>query len=670
MKRMCGFLGAFAPKDQQWLSDDIKAFRAAFAHLAHRGNTSSGERIQNNFALLHHRLAFRDLAEGKQPLTDPLGRASIIFNGELYGYQRLRQQLSQRYDFRTRSDTEVILAAYLEHGEKMLSYLDGEYAFVIYDHRNGRITAARDPYGVKPIFFTGEGISGSLRHYADKYELNFRQKIFFASEIKGLPVKLSWDQRGLDRLFLSLYEEMGTSFAGVYALAPGSLFTISPSGEGWSGLIERKIYKRRRPQRNTEESFEEKAHELRNILRDTVQSKLDSEVPLGAYLSGGIDSRIAAFEMSRAGAKIETFTVGFEGEDYDETKDVSAFLKSYPNLRGRALRTNDQALEYSYPHAVYASELVQPYTNGSAKWWLSRFARRHVRGVLTGDGADELFCGYPSYRYLSWWRFQRRRPSEGRAKLFSARVMGKNEKFWEKGLSTGASGKDLLDAGQELGWLHPLFGQIETAGKLWSGSKRFGEILNREKGDIFSYIEPDQSFSPMNIWQNYFLHTHFPAHVLNWVGDRMEMANTLEGRPIFLSNSIRSFTQKLPDAWLVRGMRDKAILRKAYSQELGAFSRTPKKQFNAPFLLQGKLGKEFMSPKALIHANLIDPARVAKAEKVLHTTHDALEKSFAQIFLQNCLVTQMLDRYLVRREPPQRDIAMEEKFLDKNTVDL
>jgi len=249
-------------------------------------------------------------------------------------------------------------------------------------------------------------------------------------------------------------------------------------------------------------------------------------------------------------------------------------------------------------------------------------------------------------------------------------VIGKSDKFWEKGLSTGASGKDLLDAGVSLGWLHPLYAQVETAGKLFTGSAKFAEILKREKEDIFSYIAPDEGLSPMNIWQNYFLHTHFPTHVLNWVGDRMEMANTLEGRPIFLSNSTRRFMQKLPDAWLVRGMRDKAILRKAYAKDLGDFSRAPKKQFNAPFLLQGKLGKEFMSAKALISANLIDPARVAKAEKLLATSQDALEKSFAQIFLQNCLVTQMLDRYLVRGEPPVRELSMEEKFLDQKTVNL
>jgi hypothetical protein len=150
----------------------------------------------------------------------------------------------------------------------------------------------------------------------------------------------------------------------------------------------------------------------------------------------------------------------------------------------------------------------------------------------------------------------------------------------------------------------------------------------------------------------------------------MEMANTLEGRPIFLSNATRDFFRTLPDSFLVRGMRDKAVLRKAYSKELGAFSATPKKQFNAPFLLDGKIGREFLGPKALCEANLVDPARVAKATKAKNEAVDPLEKSFAQIFLQNCLVAQMLNQYLVRGRPPERDRAAEEKFLDRHTETL
>jgi hypothetical protein len=150
----------------------------------------------------------------------------------------------------------------------------------------------------------------------------------------------------------------------------------------------------------------------------------------------------------------------------------------------------------------------------------------------------------------------------------------------------------------------------------------------------------------------------------------MEMANTLEGRPIFLSNETRHFFRSLPDSYLVRGMRDKAVLRKAYSQELGEFAATPKKQFNAPFLLEGPLGQHFLCEKSLRAANLIDPSRVSHAFTMRREAPTALERSFANIFLQNCLVTQMLDQYLVRGAPPARDLVMEEAYLDENIVDL
>jgi asparagine synthase (glutamine-hydrolysing) len=668
---MCGFLGIYAPQRTKLLAEDLERFRGVARELAHRGNSGYGEEVNARTALFHYRLAFRDLAEGRQPLTDPARRATILFNGELYGFRSLRAILARDYEFRTGSDTEVILAAYLAYGENFLDHLDGEFAFVIQDHRDGSVLAARDVFGVKPLFFgsVGPSAAGLLRTYREHYEFSLEGNLNFASEMKGLPLSFRWDQRGLSRNFSSLYEEMGTTFEGIFALAPGALFVAEPGPEGWKCRLDRKIPKRRSVSASPNKSFEESARELKNLLGKTVRNKLDSEVPLGAYLSGGIDSRVAAWEMGNAGAPIETFTVGFEGADYDETADVRRFLARFPNLRGRALRTNTEALEYSYRHAIYASELLQPYTNGAAKWWLSLFARRHVRGVLTGDGSDEMFCGYPSYRYLAWWRFYHRHPSRGRAALYEARVVGSREKYWEKGLSSLPDGTDLEASVRTLGWAHPLYAQVENLSSLWLGDGA-ADFLRAERDDILSYVQPDRSVTPLAQWQTYFLHTHFPTHVLNWVGDRMEMANTLEGRPIFLSREILELVRGLPDHYLVRGMRDKAILRKAYQRELGQFSTAPKKQFNAPFLLEGALGREFLSDAALKSSGLIDPALVARARMHRENANDALASSFAEIFLQNCLVAQMLDRYLVRRSPPTRDLEYEGRFLEERTINL
>lgn len=669
---MCGFLGVYGQRG--YTPQELQNFRKKAACIAHRGNTGKGELVEESVALFHYRLAFRGLSDGVQPLTDLAGRATILFNGELYAYSALREALVRDYQFRSHADTEVILAAYLLHGpEKFLSLFDGEYAFAIWDRKESALLAARDPFGVKPIFLASEGLQGTngdfFRQWKHRYEFSVEGKLQLASEMKGLAMPLRWERRGMERQLFGLYEEICTPFSGVIQIPPGALLTAKRTESGFRCVIERKIEKRRARAKRTKKSFSESAEDLKKIIGRAVQAKLDAEVPLGAYLSGGIDSRIAAYEMARAGTEIPAFTVGFEGKDFDETNEVSTFLKAYPNLRGRVLRTTNQALEYAYPHAIYASELVQPYTNGAAKWWLSRFARRHVRGVLTGDGSDEIFCGYPSYRYLAWWRFYSRQPTAARASLYAARVGGHGEKFWEKGLSSLENGDDLKDSFRHLGWHHPLFAQIAGMAQSLLGEKWEAWLL-REKESIGSYTFQDKEESPLRVWQNYFLHTHFPTHILNWVGDRMEMANTLEGRPIFLSQEILHFMESMPDHYLVRGMRDKAVLRAAYAKELSHFSRAPKKQFNAPFLQDGSLLNEFLSEENIRRVALLEPGDVARIRQALSSEQDPLQKSYLSMILQNILVLHMLDRYLVRGESPERNLEFEEGFLDEKTEAL
>ncbi|NUM89131.1 MAG: hypothetical protein HUU37_08005 [Bdellovibrionales bacterium] len=649
---MCGFLGVYG----NYTERDVPHFREHASLLRHRGGTGYGELLDPLAALFHHRLAFRDLKDGLQPMASSCGKALIVFNGELYGFQALRSRLAHGYDFRNRSDTEVILAAHLADPEGVLRELDGEYAFALWRRDTKELWAARDFFGVKPLFLANETISrlgeDFFRQSQDRWSFSLQGPIHLASEMKGLPVELRWNRRGLLRQLIGLYEESATAFENVMALPPGALLQATRRGNSWDCVLTRKI--EARPP--TRQGFHESARELRRLVEENVTRKLDSEVPLGVYLSGGVDSRIVACEMSRREAP--TFTVGFEGTDFDETEDVRAFLRAFPNLRGHVLRTTDAALEYAYPHALWASELVQPYTNGAAKWWLSRFSRRFVRGVLTGDGSDELFCGYPSYRYLAWWRFSQRHPMGA---LLAGRMGG--EKPWESGLSHRLDGSDLSASLKALGWIHPLFEQVSTMAELLGDSG----WMERERQALLSVARPETHETPLSVWRDYFLRTHFPTHVLNWVGDRMEMANSLEGRPVFLSRSVLEFARGLPDHFLVRGLRDKAVLRAAWGQELGSFSHTPKRQFNAPFLADGPLARELLSPGNVAGAGLVDPAVVSRVEEARRSQADPLRRSFASMLWQSLLAAHFLDRHLVRRQAPQRDLAFEEKFLDERS---
>lgn len=669
---MCGFLGVLLPPGQS-AQAGLDRWRAAAAKLRHRGNSSHGEWLEANCALLHHRLAFRDLSAGTQPMPSNAGEAALVFNGELYDYQQLRARIP--YDFRTTSDTEVILAHTLAKGTAAVDDFDGEYAFGLWFSGEQRLILARDIFGVKPLFLYNAGFKGAagrkLREFSAAYEFELEGEFFFASEIKGLPVKLAWEERGLRRQLLGLYEESGTPFEGVVALPPGSVLEAKWQGERWVVRVERRAQPMRKRSRGYGEvkDYPAAASKLREILRENVRAKLDADVPLGIYLSGGIDSRVAAFEMGRLGAKVQSFTVGFADADYDESRDVQTFLARSPNIRGLLLRTDNSALAYAYEHAIYASEMVQPYTNGCAKWWLSRFARRHVRGVLTGDGSDELLCGYPSYRALAWWQFYRRQPSAARRQLLAARFAPGAEKPWEKGWSSQLDGSDLEESERVFGWIHPLGGQILAQGEMLLGAEARDAWLASERETLLGFSSPESGLSPLARWQNYFLRTHFPTHVLNWVGDRMEMANTLEGRPIFLSRALGELIGELPDASLVRGLRDKALLRAAYKDALGELAFTPKKQFNAPFLMPNGLREKFLSPASLKTVGLVDTKDLANIEAAGKAGNPLLS-SYASMLLQNILVVHMLQRYLIEGEAPERDLDFEEKFLDTRTITL
>ena len=665
---MCGFLGVIGPAP--FSEKELNFFRARSQRISSRGNTGRGEWHSPGVALFHYRLAFRGLDSGAQPMRDETNKRMLVYNGELYSFQELRERYP--FPYATESDTEIFLAARENAGDAMLEALDGEYAFALWEESKDRLVLGRDPFGVKPIFFAADSWddSSQFRIQRESYRFKVKGRISFASEMKGLPQPLAWEREGFQRQFSGLFEEIATPFRGVIQVPPGSLLIaeLDRRSGGWDCRIERKIARTRKHARVKNFHFDRAAEELRGLIGNSVRDRLDSEVPLGAYLSGGVDSRIIAYEMVRAGYSFPSFTVGFEGEGYDESEEVRSFIGAHPGIEGKLLRLTDDSLSYSYPHAIYASELVQPYTNGAAKWWLSRFARRTVRGVLTGDGADELFCGYPSYRYAAWWDFYQRSPSEFRGSLYKDRLGKKSDTPWVSGISSGSDGSDLLISQRVLGWAHPLFQQVSSLLNYLEGDDIAAERWLEERRE--SLAGSGEGESALLQWQNYFLRTHFPTHVLNWVGDRMEMANTLEGRPPFLARAILEFMRGLPDQALVRGMRDKAIQRKAYASELKEWARAPKKQFNAPLFYAGSLGERYLGKDSLARAGLVDPKSVERAKADAKSARSPLARANAELFLQSTLVAHMLDEYLVRGIEPQRDFDHEENFMDERGESL
>ncbi|VAW77570.1 Asparagine synthetase [glutamine-hydrolyzing], partial [hydrothermal vent metagenome] len=575
---MCGFSGiAFVDtRSRDNFSGGLDAFRTASRRIAHRGDTEHREYLNEQLWLSHYRLAFQDTSGGKQPMISQDGRHVIVFNGEVYNHLQLRPQISREsgVTFKTRSDTETLLEGWKVLGNSLFELLEGEYAFIIMSLDGTELVAHRDKFGVKPLYLKPENINTDVfSEYRKRYDFTCRH-IEFASEIKAITSKKTWHRDGLLRQFVGLFEPIRTPFQSIIQLPGGAVLEARSRGGEYHCSLTMDDSPVRKSVRGTGRATEE---DFSAALRASVEERLLSDVELGIYLSGGIDSRAIAYEMSRlsdTSRKIKSFTVGFTEAGYDESASATDFAK-YLGMDPHLLMLDDAALQYSYPLAVQSSELIQPFTNGCAKWWLGLFTRQSVQGVLTGDGADEMLCGYPSYRYVNWWKFamRARKPvtnceelkqalskdplgSHPRDSLYFQRFNRSGENPWLAGSSASGTGQDFIDSIEVLGVPHPLFGQISAITETLLGPSAARTWLKAQATSIQSWYlagferdevalcDPNDS---LLLWQNYFAKNHLPVLITNWVGDRMEMANTLEGRTPFLSSSVSDLVYKQPD---------------------------------------------------------------------------------------------------------------------------
>lgn len=692
---MCGYSGMLfiSESERDNFTSGLSSFRDAARRIAHRGDQKRQEFLADHLWLSHYRLAFQDVNSGAQPMLSSDKTHVIIFNGEVYNHLELRQAICAHsgISFKTRSDTETLIEGWKAFGCDFFEQLEGEYSFIISDVKGTELVAHRDRYGVKPLFLRGEEIdSRQFSCYAEKYQFQTKS-IEFSSEIKGLASPKSWCREGLLRQFTGLYEAICTPFKHIFQVPPGGIFQAKKEPNGFICTLKTNNLPIRTAAQNNISATEK---EFADTFSASVSDRLLSDVELGVYLSGGIDSKAVAYELghlSNHQHPMKSFTIGFEQTDFDETNEAVHFAR-HLGLTPHVLKVDNNALNYSYPLAVQNSELVQPYTNGAAKWWLSLFARQYVKGVLTGDGADEVLCGYPSYRYASWWkaimrsRGTAKTASEAlqliekiplgtfrRDKLYLEKFSSHTKNPWLSGSSAAGTGKDFIDSLSFMGVPHPLFGQIKTITEVLLGESSAEQWLRAQAESVRSWfsaglnnINPADPENALLVWQNYFAKTHLPALILNWVGDRMEMANTLEGRTPFLSEKIRQLMFHQPDRLLISGLRDKVLLRRTYSKLIGQeFAYTPKKQFNAPFLdsdtLINQYDTESIFSETGISKKLTLKDLLNKAEN-LEQTNPYLATHLRSVH-QTAISLSIVNQTIVKNMEIPRDIEFEQKYL-------
>jgi asparagine synthase (glutamine-hydrolysing) len=510
---------------------DPERLRAMSATLVHRGPDSDGELLDGPVALAARRLSIIDLEGGDQPIANEDGTVHVVQNGEIYNFRELRAELEQAgHRFSTRSDTEVLVHLYEEHGEGFPERLRGMFAVAIWDSRRRRLVVARDRFGIKPLYYRAE--PGEL---------------MFASELRALP-RGEVDPDALEAfLAFNSVPAPFSIFAGTHKLPAGHLL-VWQDGET---RVER--YARPLPAEVRDEDSAELAEELRARLRDSVRAHLIADVPVGVLLSGGVDSSLlAALAAQESGEAVHTFSIGFEERSFDELGDARSVASMYGTRHEELTLRPDAAL--LLPRL--AETFDEPFADSSAlpTYLVSELAARHVKVALSGEGGDELFGGYYTYAAdllaLRVGRFApgvrplvERLPSSSRRASFDYKA---------KRFVRGAA-------------LPPL--ERHHAWKeIFSPDVR-AELTRRRSGydpvDLLrARFEETDGAELLTRLQDVDLGTYLVDDLLVKT-DRASMAHSLEARVPYLDPIVAGLAQSLPTRLKVRGLRKKVLLRKA-----------------------------------------------------------------------------------------------------------
>jgi asparagine synthase (glutamine-hydrolysing) len=604
---MCGIAGIWHP-DGQPVEEGL--LRQMIRRLRHRGPDDSGVYLAGGVGLAHARLEIVDLAGGHQPMSDADGTLWVSFNGEIFNHVELREALEQKgHRFRTRSDTEVLLHMYQEEGEDCVRALNGQWAFALWDAARRRLFLSRDRLGVRPLFHARVG-----------------QGLVFASEIKALfahpEVSRAPDPEALDQVFTFWFAAPPrTFFRGVRQLPPGSSMTLEAG--------ETRVRRYWQPEfgevRAGAGSAEACAEELAALLEDATRIRLRADVPVGAYLSGGLDSTVVAALARRLGqGPLKTFSVTFEHPELDESRyqqEAVALLQT----EHQAVACTAQDIGREFPQVVWHTEAPVLRTAPAPLYRLSRLVRQQgFKVVLTGEGADEVLGGYDIYKEAKIRRFWAARPESRSRPLLLRRLypylrslQAQPEAYRRAFFRVRA--EDLPS---------PFFSHLPR----WELTARlklfFSAELRAELGAYDACAELAAALPPgFARWppfgQAQWLETTglLPGYILSSQGDRMAMAHSVEGRFPFLDYRVVEFAAGLPSRWKMRALNEKYLLKRSLGALVPPAIRARTKQpYRAPDAAsffcpetgepRGEYVADLLSPAGIRRHGLFEPEAV------------------------------------------------------------
>lgn len=618
---MCGIVGYRLKHGES--SDKRVQLIQAVERLNKRGPDHQGYFVNEKVGFGHARLSIVDVSDAaNQPFTDSTGIYTIVFNGEIYNFRQLKRELEKDgVVFKTQSDTEVLLEMYKKYKTDTPSKLNGFFAFAIYDEVLDEIFLARDRMGIKPLFL-----------YADN------NQIVFASEIKALVefgINKEIDWQSVHRYFqLNYIPGYHTIFTHVKHISPGT----------WARIKDNKIQTTRYykiPQAPTfEGGYAEAGQALKSLLIQSVERRLVADVPIGTFLSGGIDSSVIAGLTARLNPNIENFSIGFPDEPYfDETQYAKAVahkigLKHHviPVQSAQMLSVLNDVLDY----------IDQPFADSSALpvFLLSQEVRKFVTVALSGDGADEMFGGYRKHRahFKAIQSGVFNSVAKAAAPVLAVAPQSRHNKFADKIRQAARYGKGSKLKGTARYWFWASISTADYTNRLLKGRPLDGNA-NLWDGLGIDIPKQHQMFHILNA----DMHMLLPADMLTKV-DLMSMANSLEVRVPFLDHQLVDFVMQLPDHFKINDSGQKRLLQDTFKDDLPELLyNRPKKGFEVPLLnwfrtdLSHLIFDDLLSEQNINKQQIFDYTTIRMLKKQLYSANpgDSPARIWALVVFQH-----------------------------------
>ena len=641
---MCGITGYWFPDSH---TEDHSIIQRMLDTIIHRGPDDRGvKRFQELGAVLGHtRLSIVGLDHGHQPILSEDGTIAATVNGEFYGYKKIRTELAIAGRRSTvKSDSAIIVPLYQRDGLKCVDSLRGEFAVALFDAAEKRLVLIRDRFGIKPLYYA-----------------QFDDGIVWGSEVKAIlqhpRVKPGLCPTAALHQMMQVMVPGSTAFEGIQALPPGNLLDIRWKN-GRLQIDQRRWWDLLFPESHPEGLDPQPFIEgVRQRMVDAVATRLEADVPVGCYLSGGIDScSILGLATVLQQSPIKAFTIAFDDSQYDES-GIATRMAQRCGAQQELLRlTEKQLYGAAFERATWHAERTFYNTLAVAKWHMSRRVRHcNYKAVITGEGSDELFGGYPFFKrdYLG---------REQNAGVFGGAILAEEE-------TSHSAWQDLC--GFTPSWIQPWMLTLRQVMPLLSSDLQDRLSDYDPIAAIADQIDPAQirGRHRLDIAQYTWAKTMLEGQILTWGGDRMDMANSMEARPAFLDHHVAQYATTIPPDIRIRNGIEKWVLREAmkevlpqelYEREKFAFMAPPAHTDPEKRAALNNLMEKWMSPDRIEAAGLFDSTAITHLRELSLVEADTTKARRNDILLNHLIQLHILHGQLVMGEaPPEIDDAVE-----------